>query len=328
MNPSDPSIPHTEEHAGRALNGWLMLFINLGILASALVVFILGAALAPLLIPVAILAGIGGFISLFGHFTIQPNEARVMILFGNYHGTVRESGFHWANPFYSRVRAKIPLTGPQAVPMRNAQTGGISMPYRALGCKISLRARNFVTEKLKVNDRRGNPIEIAAVIVWRVSDTARAAFDVDDFENYVQIQSESAIRHIASLYSYDRGEDDEPTLRDSSDEVAAALRDELHLRLEKAGIEVEEARLTHLAYAPEIAQAMLRRQQAEAVIAARTKIVHGAVSMVEMALRELSEKQVITLDEERKAAMVSNLLVVLCGETEASPVINTGTLYA
>ncbi len=139
MNPSDPSIPHTVEHAGRALNGWLMLFINLGILAAALVLFILGAALAPLLIPVAILAGIGGFISLFGHFTIQPNEARVMILFGNYHGTVRESGFHWANPFYSRVRAKIPLTGPQAVPMRNAQTGGISMPYRALGCKISLR---------------------------------------------------------------------------------------------------------------------------------------------------------------------------------------------
>lgn len=328
MNPTNPIVSHTEERPGRALSGWLMLFINLGFLAGALFLFILGVTIAPFLVLVAILAGIAGVISLFGHFTIQPNEARVMILFGNYHGTVRESGFYWANPFYSRVRARIPLTGPQAVPMRNAQTGGISMPYRSLGCKISLRARNFVTERLKVNDKRGNPVEIAAVIVWRVSDTARAAFDVDDFENYVQIQSESAIRHIASLYSYDRGEEEEPTLRDSSDEVAAALRDELHLRLEKAGIEVEEARLTHLAYAPEIAQAMLRRQQAEAVIAARTKIVHGAVSMVEMALRELAEKDVITLDEERKAAMVSNLLVVLCGETEASPVINTGTLYA
>ena len=194
--------------------------------------------------------------------------------------------------------------------------------------KISLRARNFNSDKLKVNDKRGNPVEIAAVIVWRVEDTAKAAFDVDDFESYVQIQSESAIRHIASLYSYDRAEDDgEPTLRDSADEVAQGLQTELQVRLAKAGVTVDEARLTHLAYAPEIAQAMLRRQQAEAVIAARTKIVQGAVSMVDMALKELSAKGVVTMDEERKAAMVSNLLVVLCGESEVSPVVNTGTLY-
>jgi regulator of protease activity HflC (stomatin/prohibitin superfamily) len=191
-----------------------------------------------------------------------------------------------------------------------------------------LRARNFNSDKLKVNDKRGNPVEIAAVIVWRVEDTAKAAFDVDDFESYVQIQSESAIRHIASLYSYDRAEDDgEPTLRDSADEVAQGLQTELQVRLAKAGVTVDEARLTHLAYAPEIAQAMLRRQQAEAVIAARTKIVQGAVSMVDMALKELSAKGVVTMDEERKAAMVSNLLVVLCGESEVSPVVNTGTLY-
>jgi regulator of protease activity HflC (stomatin/prohibitin superfamily) len=187
---------------------------------------------------------------------------------------------------------------------------------------------NFNSEKLKVNDKRGNPIEIAAVIVWRVEDTARAAFDVEDFESYVHIQSESAIRHIASIYAYDHGEEHEPTLRESADEVAVALKKELLERLDKAGVVVEEARLTHLAYAPEIAQTMLRRQQAEAVIAARQTIVQNAVNMVDLALRQLSEKSVVKLDDERKAAMVSNLLVVLCGETEASPVINTGTLYS
>jgi regulator of protease activity HflC (stomatin/prohibitin superfamily) len=193
--------------------------------------------------------------------------------------------------------------------------------------KISLRAQNFNSDKLKVNDKRGNPVEIAAVVVWRVEDTAKAAFDVDDYESYIHIQSEAAIRHIASLYAYDRGDEHELTLRESADEVAAALKKELLERLEKAGVVVEEARLTHLAYAPEIAQTMLRRQQAEAVIAARQKIVHGAVSMVDMALRELAEKAVVKLDDERKAAMVSNLLVVLCGESETKPVINTGTLY-
>jgi regulator of protease activity HflC (stomatin/prohibitin superfamily) len=283
-----------------------------------------------LLIP-AMLLEILAVVLLCGHFTLQPNEARVLILFGAYKGTVRTSGFWWANPFYSRSRGRVPVASSSVSSdkLKGAatQTQIENLLHRSLPTKISLRARNFNSEKLKVNDKRGNPIEIAAVIVWRVEDTAKAAFDVDDFESYVHIQSESAIRHIASLYAYDRGEEHEPTLRESADEVAAGLKQELQERLEKAGVVVGEARLTHLAYAPEIAQAMLRRQQAEAVIAARQKIVHGAVSMVDMALRELSEKGVVKLDEERKASMVSNLLVVLCGEAEATPVINTGTLY-
>ena len=194
--------------------------------------------------------------------------------------------------------------------------------------KISLRARTYNSPVLKVNDKRGNPIEIAAVVVWRVQDTAQAMFDVDNFLTYIQTQSESALRHLASLYSYDDGEDNESTLRANVEDVSKALRTELLERLAKAGVTVDEARLTHLAYAPEIAQAMLRRQQAEAVIAARQKIVHGAVSMVDMALRDLAAKQVVQLDDERKAAMVSNLMVVLCGESEVHPVINAGTLYS
>jgi regulator of protease activity HflC (stomatin/prohibitin superfamily) len=318
------------ESAGKALSGWLMLPINLGLLIWGVALFVFGIAriaktdafsglvlLGPLVVVVAI-------VLLCGHFTLQPNEARVMLLFGEYHGSIRTSGFFWANPFYTRRRGRIDLAGSA---QKNVRTGQMEFPHRDLSSKISLRTRNFNSERIKVNDRRGNPVELAAVVVWRVADTARAAFDVDDFESYVQIQSESALRHIASLYSYDHSEEDEPTLRDSADEVAAALRGELQVRLEKAGVTVDEARLTHLAYAPEIAQAMLRRQQAEAVIAARQKIVHGAVSMVDMALRELKEKSVVDLDPDRQAAMVSNLLVVLCAESEATPVINTGTLY-
>ncbi len=195
------------------------------------------------------------------------------------------------------------------------------------GYKMSLRTRNFNSDRLKVNDKRGNPIEIAAVVVWKVQDAAQAVFDVDDFENYVRVQSESGLRHLASAYAYDHGEENEVTLRSGVEEVSQALSQELQARLEKAGVLVEEARLTHLAYAPEIAQAMLRRQQAEAVIAARQKIVHGAVSMVDMALKELAEKHVVHLDDERRAAMVSNLMVVLCAESEVHPVVNAGTLY-
>jgi regulator of protease activity HflC (stomatin/prohibitin superfamily) len=239
-----------------------------------------------------------GVLFLIGHFTLQPNQSRVQILFGAYHGTVKKSGFHWANPFYSKRT------------------------------KVSLRAHNFSTEKLKVNDKRGNPIEIGAVVVWRVNNTAQATFDVEDYQEYVDVQSESAVRHLAGSYAYDQAEDDEITLRSSADEVAGALKEELQQRLAKAGVIVEEARITHLAYAPEIAQAMLRRQQAEAIIAARQKIVHGAVSMVEMALNDLAAKKVVNLDDERRAAMVSNLLVVLCGESEVTPVVNTGTLYS
>ena len=270
-----------------------------------------------------------GMFACFGFFTLQPNEARVLILFGAYKGTVRHSGFHWANPLYARNRGNVPGAAP--VPKR-VKIGPLSMSDGTttrpkLTTKLSLRAHNFNSETLKVNDKRGNPVEIAAVVVWRVEDTAQAVFDVEDYESYVQVQSESAIRSIASLYAYDHGEEHELTLRGGGDEVAQELGKELGVRLAKAGVAVDEARLTHLAYAPEIAPAMLRRQQAEAVIAAREKIVLGAVSMVEMALNELEKKGVVKLDEERKAAMVSNLLVVLCGTEEASPVINTGTLY-
>jgi regulator of protease activity HflC (stomatin/prohibitin superfamily) len=304
MQTNPNSVP-SQELPVRVLNGWLMLLVNFAILALGVwlvIATILAVEQRGLAFPVSQFVGglllIGLAVLLFtGHFTLQPNQARVLILFGAYKGTERTSGFHWANPFYSR------------------------------GSRVSLRAHNFNTEKLKVNDKRGNPIEIAAVVVWRVNDTAQASFDVEDYEQYVSVQSESAVRHLASSYAYDQGEENEFTLRSSADEVAGALKAELQVRLAKAGVLVEESRITHLAYAPEIAQAMLRRQQAEAVIAARQKIVHGAVSMVEMALNELSEKQVVNLDEDRRAAMVSNLLVVLCAEAEVTPVINTGTLY-
>ena len=329
-----PTQPVSQEIPRSALSGWFMFPVNIVLLLGGIALFIHQVVMtyrterSPGLILLAVALVFVAFICFGGHFTLQPNESRVLILFGHYHGTVRHSGFFWANPFYSQIRAQIATGSAESSGERGKTGHGATQAYRNLSTKISLRARNFNSEKLKVNDKRGNPVEIAAVIVWRVEDTAKAAFDVDDFESYVQIQSESAIRHVASLYAYDRSEDDtEPTLRDSADEVAQGLQDELRVRLTKAGLGVDEARLTHLAYAPEIAQAMLRRQQAEAVIAARTKIVHGAVSMVEMALRELSEKSIVTLDEERKAAMVSNLLVVLCGEGEVTPVVNTGTLY-
>jgi regulator of protease activity HflC (stomatin/prohibitin superfamily) len=296
--PASASQAQNLERIVRPPSGWLMLLINLALYPLAVWLFVTTARshAGPAMIFAAIGVLIVALIMSGGFFTLQPNEAAVLILFGAYKGSVRDSGFFFTNPFNKKL-------------------------------KISLRARNLNGEKLKVNDKRGNPIEIAAVVVWRVRDTAQAVFDVDSYENYVKVQSESAVRHVASSYAYDEGDAHEITLRGGADEVAAALTRELQDRLAKAGVHVEEARLTHLAYAPEIAQAMLRRQQAEAVIAARQKIVHGAVSMVEMALNELSAKKVVALDEERKAAMVSNLLVVLCGESEAHPVINTGTLY-
>jgi regulator of protease activity HflC (stomatin/prohibitin superfamily) len=315
------SLFSTHENTVRVPNGWVMLFFNIAVLVAGVALFVLtmraaGAAeLTPGEIGLRILGSVLleglGVLFLLGHFTLQPNEGRVLILFGSYKGTVRDSGFHWANPFYSRT--------PQAG--KGQKRGGL------LSTRISLRAHNFNSDTLKVNDKRGNPVEIAAVVVWRVEDTAQAVFDVDDYGSYVQVQSESAIRSIASLYAYDHGEEREVTLRGGGDEIAQELKKELEVRLAKAGVAVDEARLTHLAYAPEIASAMLRRQQAEAVIAAREKIVLGAVSMVDAALRELDSRSVVKLDDERKAAMVSNLLVVLCSTSEASPVINTGTLY-
>lgn len=301
-------MAHTEERIIKVASGWPMLFFNIALSLGALALIIVGPVQAEetrnqdwlwLLLPGFLLLGLG-ILFFAGHFTLQPNEARVLILFGAYKGTSVTSGFHWTNPFYTKKR-------------------------------ISMRTRNFDGEKLKVNDQRGNPIEISSVVVWRVANTAKAVFDVDDYEHFVTVQSESALRHVANDYPYDHGEDEDAeqlTLRSGVDEISDALQRQIQERLTKAGVEVEEARLNHLAYAPEIAGAMLRRQQAEAIIAARKKIVHGAVSMVDMALEDLEKQHVVQLDEERKASMVSNLLVVLCGETEAHPVINTGTLYS
>jgi hypothetical protein len=294
----------SKERQVGVINGWFMAVIIFLMIVGSLYLTIHSIVIAvqtntePNL--VSLFGGIAGIILLSilsaGFFTLQPNEARVLILFGAYVGTVRDSGFHWTNPFNRKLR-------------------------------ISLRAHNLNGQPLKVNDKRGNPIEIGAVVVWRIEDTAQAMFDVERYDDYVSVQSESAVRHLASSYAYDHGEENEITLRSGVDEVSVNLRKELQERLAKAGVVVEEARLTHLAYAPEIASAMLRRQQAEAVIAARKQIVHGAVSMVDMALRELAEKSVVNLDEERKASMVSNLLVVLCAESEVHPVVNAGTLY-
>ena len=336
MNTTPSTTSH--ERAVSAPSGWVMLptLIVLIVGDIALLIFSIKDGvettgqphfgllfLSTLLLPLFILL-------LTGFFTLQPNEARVLVLFGDYKGTVRNSGFHWGNPFYTNGPGQPGLLA-QAAQMQSKLAGtkpGSAASTQKMGRnKISLRARTLNGDKLKVNDKRGNPIEIAAVVVWRVGDTAQATFDVDNYENYVSTQSESALRHLASLYAYDYGEEHEITLRSNVVEVSQALRAELQERLAKAGVAVDEARLTHLAYAPEIAQAMLRRQQAEAVIAARQKIVHGAVSMVDMALKELADKHVVVLDDERKAAMVSNLMVVLCGESEIHPVINTGTLY-
>ncbi|MCU0478317.1 MAG: SPFH domain-containing protein [Chloroflexi bacterium] len=245
---------------------------------------------------VLILAIVAGLFLFTGLTPVNPNEARALVLFGHYSGTVRTQGLQYVNPFTERRR-------------------------------ISVKVRNFETSKLKVNDHDGNPIEIAAIVVWKVTDTAEALFEVDDYENFVQVQAESALRNLATVHPYDAHREGDVALRANPVEIANQLRQEIQDRLEKAGVEVIEARISHLAYAPEIANAMLRRQQANAVIAARTRIVEGAVGMVEMALAQLSEKQVVNLDEERKAAMVSNLLVVLCSEHEAQPVLNAGTLY-
>lgn len=233
---------------------------------------------------------------LSGFIIVQPNDSRVLILFGKYIGTVRTSGFWFINPFTIRK-------------------------------KISLRIRNFNSQKIKVNDLHGNPIEIGAVVVWRVIDTAKAVFDVENYEQFIDVQSETAIRQLASEYPYDVDQEDKPSLRGTPQEIAESLKNMLQLRLEVAGLEIIEARISHLAYAPEIAQAMLRRQQAQAIIAARAKIVEGAVGMVEMALKALSEQNIVKLDEDKKATMVNNLMVALVSETEVQPVINTGTLY-
>ena len=274
-------------------NGYLMLFVFLILFFGSI-----GTAIATenpeflLILPLAIIIA-PGFIM------VQPNGSRVLLLFGKYIGTVKKNGFYWVNPFYTKK-------------------------------KISLRARNFDSERLKVNDKLGNPVMISTILVWRVQNTYKAAFDVDIYENFVRVQTDAAVRKLASMYPYDNfadeGHAEDITLRSSVNEVSNALEKEIEERLSIAGIEVLEARIGYLAYAQEIANAMLKRQQATAIVAARHKIVEGAVSMVEMALEELGKKQIVDLDEERKAAMVSNLMVILCGDKDASPVLNTGTL--
>ena len=286
------------EKAYSAPSGWIALpVILLGILALDVTVLWLAVEdtaearivmqVPWLLLTIFLLAGL---------FVVNPNQARVVLLFGRYKGTVKEQGLHWANPLLTKR-------------------------------KVSLRVRNFETERAKVNDADGNPIEMASVVVWKVVDTAEASFEVDDYVNYVHVQSESALRNLATLYPYDTHNEGTLSLRANTDEIATQLQAEVQGRLNKAGVEVLEARITHLAYAPEIASAMLQRQQAGAIIAARTQIVEGAVGMVEMALEKLSDQHIVDLDEERKATMVSNLLVVLCGDKPAQPVLNAGSLY-
>jgi regulator of protease activity HflC (stomatin/prohibitin superfamily) len=286
----------THERSYSTLNGIAMLLLAIG-MAIAIVAGLVILKRA-FIIPAVALAAATVFVAC-GFFMLQPNEGGVLTLFGDYLGTDRTPGLRWTLPWNIRKR-------------------------------VSVRTRNQNIQTLKVNDKRGNPVEIAAVVVWRVEDTAQALFDVEDFEQFVKVQSESALRHIATRYDYDEGADHpagEVTLRGGADTVADALREELQARVQQAGVKVEEAKLTHLAYAPEIAGAMLRRQQAEAVITARAMIVRGAVEMVEMALTRLSERNVVELDDERRASMVSNLMVVLCSERDTQPIVNTGTLY-
>jgi regulator of protease activity HflC (stomatin/prohibitin superfamily) len=286
-------------------SGISVFLIGLLLIVLAVALFVTGIrigehgseGLGVILIVSSIVALLLWILTTAGFFILQPNEGAALVLMGAYKGTVKKAGWHWSNPFYTKK-------------------------------KVSLRSRNLNGEKLKVNDEMGNPIEIAAVVVWHVSNTVEALFNVENYSEFVKVQSESAIRHLAGMYPYDITEDTKQlSLRGSADEVSEALQKELQLRVGKAGVIVEEARLSHLAYAPEIAASMLQRQQAQAIIAARQKIVEGAVGMVEMAINKLSEHKVVDLDDERKAAMVSNLMVVLCGERSTQPVINTGTLH-
>jgi regulator of protease activity HflC (stomatin/prohibitin superfamily) len=292
---STPTAPRTlvTEKPARAGNGYLMAIVGLALGGLGMLMLTRGAP------QIGIPLGLAGVFVMAGLYLLNPNQAAALTLFGAYTGSDRGAGLRWANPLSVKKR-------------------------------VSLRDRNLNAPVLKVNDQRGNPIEIAAVIVWRVRDTAQALFQVDDYEAYVRVQAEAAIRHLATCYAYDHSDDADQnsvTLRGGQDAVAQALRAELQARFHDAGVDVIDAKISHLAYAPEIAQVMLRRQQAEAIIGARSKIVQGAVTMVETALQGLSERQIVVLDDERKAAMVSNLLVVLCSDRETQPVVNTGTLY-
>jgi len=315
------------EKQHRPFTGWVPLIVCLGLLIAGPWTLIVGAigmgswgGLNSVLTFVGgILLFLLGFLFLFGFMAIAPNQARVLLLFGSYKGSALESGFFWVNPFFSKKKISLRI--------RNFETGSTHTPEQksADGKIVQARGRT-ASRPSKVNDRDGNPIDISAVVVWRVVNTAEAMFEVDDFEDFVEVQSEAALRNLATRHPYD-GEDHEISLRGSTAEVCDQLREDIQERLHKAGVEVIEARISHLAYAQEIAAAMLQRQQAQAVVAARTKIVEGAVGMVQMALDHLAKDKIVELDDERRAAMVSNLLVVLCSDRHTQPVVNTGTLY-
>ncbi len=311
------------EKVFRPMSGWFPLIVVLLLPVGALGCFITAAHSYGITQGLAVICGVAlvitAFISLFGFQAVAPNDSRVLLLFGNYKGTIKESGFYWVNPFYSKRKLSLRV--------RNFETGSTSTPQEksASGQVLKDKGRS-ASRPSKVNDRDGNPIDISAVVVWRVVDTAEALFEVDDYEHFVEVQSEAALRVLASRHPYD-SEDHEVSLRGNTTAVCEQLEKDIQERLNKAGVEIIEARISHLAYSPEIASAMLQRQQAQAVVAARTKIVEGAVGMVQMALDHLEADQIVELDGERKAAMVSNLLVVLCSDRHTQPVINTGSLY-
>jgi len=311
-----------EERNYRPLSGWLPLAVTAALLAGGPWYFFYQLAGHPSgwHIGASIVMVTIGFVMMFGFMAIAPNDSRVLLLFGEYKGSVRESGFFWVNPFFSKKKLSLRV--------RNFETGSLSTPEKkdAAGKVVQEKTRTHGRPS-KVNDRDGNPIEISAVVVWRVVNTVEALFEVDDYEDFVAVQSEAALRSMASRYPYD-SEDHEVSLRGDTNKISAQLREDIQERLDKAGVHVIEARISHLAYASEIAAAMLQRQQAQAVVAARTKIVEGAVGMVQMALDHLARDQIVELDDERRAAMVSNLLVVLCSDRHTQPVVNTGTLYS
>lgn len=306
----------------RPASGWGKLWLGIALLASPLLIVPMGLSSGlPFAIPFLVVpAVLTGILTLVGLMAVAPNEARVCSLFGEYKGTVRDTGFHWVNPFYTKK--------PISLRIRNFETGSSRTPEKkdaTTGKVIEEQGRTHGRPS-KVNDRHGNPVEISAVVVWRVVNTAEATFHVQDYEDFVAVQSEAALRSLATRYPYD-SEDHEVSLRGNTDEICKQLRADIQERLDQAGVEVIEARISHLAYAAEIAAAMLQRQQASAIVAARSKIVEGAVGMVHMALEHLAKDGVVELDEERKAAMVSNLLVVLCSDRHAQPVVNAGTIY-
>jgi regulator of protease activity HflC (stomatin/prohibitin superfamily) len=317
----------TAEKTYKPISGWIPLLVTIALLIAGPWLFIVGVidlgaydsdgGLLELILGVLLFAL--GFVSLFGFMAIAPNQARVLLLFGSYKGSALESGFFWVNPFFSKKKISLRI--------RNFETGSVHTPeQKSEGGKVIQKASRSHGRPSKVNDRDGNPVDISAVVVWRVVNTAEAMFEVDDYEDFVAVQSEAALRNLASRYPYD-SEDHEMSLRGSTSEISDQLQQDIQERLDKAGVNVIEARISHLAYSPEIAAAMLQRQQAQAVVAARTKIVEGAVGMVQMALDHLAKDNIVELDDERRAAMVSNLLVVLCSDRHTQPVVNTGSLY-